>query len=102
MTLPPDGRISNNGELRDPRWRFGHVSATARKGRKADGLRHQAGGERQQDVADAFEQAGVNAGQIIFFAVIEFSSIEARVFAHDNFFQVGLMHVRCPTPGVGS
>ncbi len=86
MTLPPDGRISNDGELWDPRRRFGDVSPTARKGRKADGLRHQAGGERQQDVADAFEQAGVNVGQLIFFAVVEFSSIEAGVFAHDKFF----------------
>ncbi len=81
MTLPPDGRISNDGELRDPCRRFGHVSATAWKGRKADGLRHQAGGERQQDVADAFEQAGVNVGQLIFFAVIEFAPKEPRVFA---------------------
>ncbi len=86
MTLPPDRRISNDGELRDPRRRFGHVSATAWEGRKADGLRHQAGGERQQDVADAFEQAGINVGQLTFFAVVEFASKEAGVFAHNKFF----------------
>lgn len=47
LDLFPDGRVSDDRKLGHSVRRLGDVTASARNDRKADGLGHQTGGQRQ-------------------------------------------------------